>query len=81
MTLDRVVLNLSHKERSPGICYVAVSRARRPQGIMLQETVDLSRLQRIGDGPVHRMRQADYESQTTAAPPSATAPRPLPFDH
>ena len=61
MSLDRVVLNLGHKEHSPGLCYVAVSRARRLQGVMLQETVDLSRLQRIGGGPVHRQRQADYE--------------------
>ena len=42
MSLDRVVLNLGHREHSPGLCYVAVSRARRLQGVMLQETVDLS---------------------------------------
>ena len=82
MTLDRVVLNLSHKEHSPGLCYVAVSRARTLQGVLLQETVDLSRLQWIGGGPVHRMRQADYDRRRPQhlPPPSPSAhPSPDPF--
>ena len=82
MTLDRAVLNLSHKEHSPGLCYVAVSRARTLQGVLLQETVDLSRLQWIGGGPVHRMRQADYDRRRPQhlPPPSPSAhPSPDPF--
>ena len=80
MTLDRVLLNLSHKEHSPGLCYVAVSRALRLQGIMLQETVDLSHLQRIDSGP-----STVCVRLTTIADNCNTSlryrPKNLPFDH
>ena len=68
--------NIKIKEHSPGLCYVATSRTRRLQGVMLQETVDLSRLHRIGGGPVHRQRQADHEHRQPQhlPPPSSQDP-------
>ena len=52
------------------------------QEVLLQETVDLSRLQQIGGGLVHRMRQANYDRRRPQhlPPPSPSAhPSPNPF--
>ena len=60
ITVEKAVLNLVEKDFAPGLSYVAVSRVKSLNGLMFEESFDLSRF-RTKEGHTERMRLADAE--------------------
>jgi hypothetical protein len=48
LTLDRIKLGLGKKEFSTGLTFVALSRVKKPDGIMIVDRLDFSRVQKLG---------------------------------
>jgi hypothetical protein len=48
LTLDKIKLGLGKKEFSTGLTFVALSRVRTPDGIMIVDRLDFSRVQKLG---------------------------------
>ncbi|XTI95871.1 hypothetical protein V2W45_1337021 [Cenococcum geophilum] len=62
LTLDRAVLGISERDLSPGLSYVAVSRAKKLSGIMFEETFDFELFQPGGrPSPIAMARERDAE--------------------
>jgi len=60
LTVEKAVLNLVEKDFAPGLAYVGVSRVKSLDGLMFEESFDLSRF-RSKEGHTERMRLADAE--------------------
>ena len=60
ITVEKAVLNLVEKDFAPGLSYVGVSRVKSLNGLMLEESFDLSRF-RAKMGKTEEMRLADAD--------------------
>ena len=60
LTVEKAVLNLVEEDFAPGLAYVGVSRVKSLDGLMFEESFDLSRF-RSKEGHTERMRFADAE--------------------
>ena len=54
------MLNLVEKDFAPGLAYVGVSRVKSLNGLMLEESFDLSRF-RSKEGHIERIKLTDSE--------------------
>lgn len=63
MTVPRAVLNISEKDFTSGITYVAISRLKSLDGILFEQPFDYERFQ---DKPsdTMRMRNEDYSRRS-----------------
>jgi hypothetical protein len=59
LTLDRIKFGLKKKEFSTGITFVALSRVKASDGIMIIDRLDFSRVQKLG-GKHLQYRFDDY---------------------
>jgi ATP-dependent exoDNAse (exonuclease V) alpha subunit len=60
ITVEKAILNLVEKDFAPGLSYVGVSWVKSLNGLMLEESFDLSRF-RAKMGKTEEMRLADVE--------------------
>jgi ATP-dependent DNA helicase PIF1 len=60
ITVEKAVLNLVEKDFVPGLAYVGVSRIKSLNGLMLEESFDLSRF-RAKMSKTEEMRLADAD--------------------
>jgi ATP-dependent exoDNAse (exonuclease V) alpha subunit len=60
ITVEKAVLNLVEKDFALGLSYVSVSRVKSLNGLMLEESFDLSRF-RAKMGKIEEMRLADTD--------------------
>jgi ATP-dependent DNA helicase PIF1 len=58
ITVEKAVMNLVEKDFALGLAYVAVSRVKSLNGLMFEESFDLSRF-RNKEGYIERMRAKD----------------------
>ena len=58
LSLDRAVLDLSEKDFTPGLTYVAISRVRSLEGILFEGSIDYQRL-RFAKSETQVMRATD----------------------
>jgi hypothetical protein len=58
LTLDKIKLGLGKKEFSTGLTFVALSRVRTADGIIIVDRLDFSRVQKLGGK--HLQRFDDY---------------------
>jgi ATP-dependent DNA helicase PIF1 len=68
ITVDRAVLDISHKEFSPGLTYVAVSRVKSLTGLMFVAPFDLEKLRRA-QGKSAKWRMEDWVKRTAEVIP------------
>lgn len=80
MTLDKVVLNVNHKEHAVGLTHVAISRAKEIGGVMFEEAFDFTRLNNITGGQTGKDRTKDEERRhhQIMSPPSSSSPPLMP---
>jgi hypothetical protein len=60
MTVEKAVLNLVEKDFAPGLAYIGVSRVKTLNGLMFEESFDLSRF-RSPESYIEKMRAEDVE--------------------
>ena len=60
LTLDRIKLGLGKKEFSAGLTFVALSRVKTSDGIMIVDRLDFSRVQKLLGGKHLQYRFDDY---------------------
>ena len=63
MTLEKAVLDLSAKEFTPGLKYVAVSRVKSLEGVLFDVPFDFEQL-RHGQGKTAAARRLDWNRRT-----------------
>lgn len=61
ITVDQAVLNISAKEFSVGLSYVAVSRVKTFQGLMFEESFDHEKFKKSSNAGAFALRISDYE--------------------
>jgi hypothetical protein len=60
MTVEKAVLNLVEKDFALGLAYVGVSRVKTLNGLMFEESFDLSRFRSL-ESYTEKMRAEDVE--------------------
>jgi ATP-dependent exoDNAse (exonuclease V) alpha subunit len=81
LTLNDAVLNITDKDFSPGLTYVAVSRVKELSGIMFEESFDYDRFKPSTRSSIVTARDEDAErrrAQHIQDPPPVTPSRSYP---
>ena len=78
LTLDRIKLGLGKKEFSTGLTFVALSRVKKPDGIMIVDRLDFSRVQKLsGKHLQHQFDDYACRYPRNMYPPARMAQRAL----
>jgi ATP-dependent DNA helicase PIF1 len=65
LSLDRIVMDISERDRATGSSYVGISRSRTLEGIMFDTAFDISRFTDRDISPVKRLREEDKRRRSS----------------